>query len=315
LLQHTSFDSASEVLDHATVRRRFESEPTSLIDVGHSHLAYYRMGRGPDVLLVHGWPLHSATFRNILPALSREFTCHLFDLPGAGQTRSDANAPIHLAGYLEAVRRAVDRLELSRYAIVAHDSGGAIARMLTAADRRVSGLVLGNTELPGHRSWRVDLYARAARMPFGRALLRAVLGSPTLSRSSANFGACFAQADWCNGEFRDLFLEPGLASPERFALQLRFIQNLDWSAIDALEAAHARISAPVRLVWGASDPFFPIEKARSMMGQFAGPVDLRAIERGKLFAHEDCADEFVEHTLSFLRSISGESESATRAWQ
>ena len=46
--------------------------------------AYRRVGVGPDVLFVHGWPVSGATFRTLLPHLVDHVTCHVVDLPGAG---------------------------------------------------------------------------------------------------------------------------------------------------------------------------------------------------------------------------------------
>ena len=98
--------------------------PREPIDVGHSRLAYYRAGRGPDLVFVHGWPLHAATFRNLVARLEDDYTCHLVDLPGAGATISSADAPIDLVAHARTVRAAIDKLGLTSYAFVAHDSGG-----------------------------------------------------------------------------------------------------------------------------------------------------------------------------------------------
>ncbi|MCA9589051.1 MAG: alpha/beta fold hydrolase, partial [Myxococcales bacterium] len=60
--------------------------PLSKIDIGHSKIAYRRFGKGPDLLFIHGWPLNQHTWRDVAPALADEFTCHLVDLPGSGDT-------------------------------------------------------------------------------------------------------------------------------------------------------------------------------------------------------------------------------------
>src|SRR5262245_22432532 len=67
---------AQRTPNDATVMRAFRGHPDAFIDVGHSRLAYRRFGRGPDVVLVHGWPLHSATFRCVVPMLANDFTLH-----------------------------------------------------------------------------------------------------------------------------------------------------------------------------------------------------------------------------------------------
>ena len=115
------------------------ARPHDYVTLDHGRLAYWRFGRGPDVVLIHGWPLHSATFRRIVPALARTFTLHLIDLPGTGHSEWDG--PIDLASHATTLRKAIDAVGLSRYALLAHDSGAVVARLLAADDPRVQGLV------------------------------------------------------------------------------------------------------------------------------------------------------------------------------
>ncbi|MEZ5259786.1 MAG: hypothetical protein R2705_23760 [Ilumatobacteraceae bacterium] len=45
----------------------FRRPPDRLLDVGAGRVAHRSVGRGPDVLFSHGWPVSSATFRKLLP--------------------------------------------------------------------------------------------------------------------------------------------------------------------------------------------------------------------------------------------------------
>ncbi len=71
----------------------FRREPDRFFDVGAGEVAYRRIGTGPDVLFVHGWPVSGATFRLLLPHFAEHVTCHVVDLPGAGSSRFDADTP------------------------------------------------------------------------------------------------------------------------------------------------------------------------------------------------------------------------------
>ena len=66
-------------------------------------------------------------------------------------------------------------------------------------------------------------------------------------------------------------------------------------------ACHREITVPVQLVWGAQDPFFPVQRARDMMGQFSGPVDLEVVEDAKLFVHEECPQRAAHAILDAVR--------------
>ncbi|MDH5785049.1 MAG: pimeloyl-ACP methyl ester esterase BioH [Chromatiales bacterium] len=45
-----------------------------------------QLGRGPDLVLLHGWGLHGGLFRPVVDALSQHLTLHLVDLPGHGRS-------------------------------------------------------------------------------------------------------------------------------------------------------------------------------------------------------------------------------------
>src|SRR5262245_60084291 len=127
------------------------------IDVGHSEVAHYRHGNGPPVLFVHGWPLHGATFRKLVPVLSRRFTCHVIDLPGTGASRWDERSRMGIIPHVETLRAVIGALGLRDYGIVSHDSGGVLARLVAAADASVRALVVSGSEIPGHRPLIVEL--------------------------------------------------------------------------------------------------------------------------------------------------------------
>ena len=272
----------------------------AFIDVGHSRLAYWKIGRGPDLVFVHGWPLHSATFRGIVPLLAPHFTCHLLDLPGSGQTICTDRSALDFSTHADTVLQAVGALGLRRYALLAHDSGGFVARLIAARDSRVSALVLGNTEVPDHVPPLVRFYAALARWRLGAALVRLTMRSRLLRESALGFGDCFSDKKHLRGEFHDLFVKPLLESAACAESQLAPLAKFDFEKFRALPAIHAAIRAPVLLAWGDRDPFFPIEKARKMAAQFGGLVDFRVLEGTKLFAHEERPEEFGTLARDFL---------------
>jgi haloalkane dehalogenase len=302
LATHSQHSSSAHTLSQAQVMASFRGPPHARLDIGHSRLAYYRFGSGPDLVFVHGWPLHAATFRALIPVLATRFTCHLVDLPGAGQTACSADTPFDLVAQARSLRAAVDVLGLTRYALLAHDSGGGIARLLMADDTRVAGLVSGPTEIPGHTPFVVRMVQRACSIPGGFSLMIAAMRSRLVRSSSLGFGGCFADPAFAEGEFGSLFVAPLLGSAEYARLQSQLIRQLDHGVVEGLRDTHARMRAPVLLIWGEEDPIFPLEKARAMLGQFGGPVALEALPRGKCFVHEEQPAAFLALAQPFLEA-------------
>jgi pimeloyl-ACP methyl ester carboxylesterase len=292
--------NAPAVPTEAELTRAFRSAPHRFVDIGHSRVAYWRFGHGPDLLFIHGWPLDAATFRRIVPVLAESFTCHLFDLPGVGQTESDDDAPIELVKHAASVRALVDAIGLGKYAVLAHDSGGFVARMLAADDKRVTRLVLGDTELPDHTPAMIIAFALLAKTPVATQILRAMLGSRFIRKSALGFGGCFEDDAYVEGSFYDLFIQPMLASKRGAARQLRLLQTLHKGTVERLPEVHRAIEVPVQLIWGTRDPFFPIDKAREMVSSFGGPTSFAEIPGAKVFPHEDHAPTFARIAKEFL---------------
>jgi pimeloyl-[acyl-carrier protein] methyl ester esterase len=44
------------------------------------------IGQGPDLVMIHGWSMHSAVWHTFAESLSQHFTLYLVDLPGHGQS-------------------------------------------------------------------------------------------------------------------------------------------------------------------------------------------------------------------------------------
>ncbi|CAA9371959.1 alpha/beta fold hydrolase [uncultured Nocardioides sp.] len=277
----------------------FRREPDGYLDVGAGEVAHRVVGTGPDVLLVHGWPVSGATFRTLLPELVDHVTCHVVDLPGAGSSRFTGSTPITVSQHVRSVRRIVDLLGLEDVAVVGHDSGGLIARHALAGDPRVRAMGLIDTEQVHGPSLRFRLFLAARHLPgFGAALGRAV-GRPALRRHPLVLGAAFADASLLDGEFDEFFLQPLHRDPARRDAAVRLLRGFDQRLVRELAAVHARIEVPVRLVWGQHDAFFPVDWAREMVATFPA-ADLHVVPGAGLFSHEERPVEVARALLPTL---------------
>jgi haloalkane dehalogenase len=274
--------------------------PHDVLGAEGLELAHYRFGSGPALLFVHGWPLHAATFRALVPLLSEHYTCHLLDLPGAGHSRVPVQGALDVANFTRAVRGVADALDLGRYALVAHDSGGGVARMVAAEDPRVSALVLGPTEIPHHHPGLIRVLQGALSLPGGQQLLARGLAWAPVRHSRIGFGAVFRDPALSDGDFFRAFIAPLLRDTQRAASAFEVLKRFDMRSFDSLAEVHARITAPTLLVWGDDDPYFPLHKARAMVDQFRAGAELHVIPGGRTFVHEEEPARFAAATLAFL---------------
>ncbi|EFQ81937.1 hydrolase, alpha/beta domain protein [Aeromicrobium marinum DSM 15272] len=270
----------------AEASQLFRDAPLRHLPVSGGEAAYRRIGHGPDVLFVHGWPVSSATFRQLLPHLADHVTCHLVDLPGAGSSRFPAAADLSIGGHVTAVREVVDQLGFTSYAAVGHDSGGLIARHATTGDPRLRALGLVDTEQTGPLSPLFRAFLASGRLPGVGGVLRRLFGAHRLRRSPLVLGGAFTDPALLDGEFDEFFLAPIRDDPARLAAAVAVLRSFDTQMVRDLDRLHRDTTVPVALVWGEDDPFFPASRARAMVDTFPDAT-LHVVPGARLFAHEE----------------------------
>ncbi|MEX1253428.1 MAG: alpha/beta hydrolase [Dehalococcoidia bacterium] len=276
------------------------SEPR-FIDVGQARVCYRQAGEGPALVLVHGFPLSGLTWRGLVPHLSKQFTCHAFDLIGLGESTSHDATDFTSPGQGRVLQQALRAVDVSSYALIGNDTGGWVARELALLEpERVTRLVLTNTEIPGHRPPWVPLYQRLARLPGSSALFRTILMSRRTRRSAAAFGGCFEDLDLIDGEFYDLFLAPLVSSPQRLAAALQFMWRMNFERLDRFAQLHGQLTMPVAFLWGTADPTFPEATARAMASQFPNVAQFTSVANAKLFFYEEHPDMVAELVTKIL---------------
>lgn len=277
----------------------FRQPPARFLDVGSGEVAYRTVGTGPDVLFVHGWPVSSATFRCLLPHLADHVTCHLVDLPGAGSSRYPAGTQLTIANHIHSVRRVIDLLGFTDVAVVGHDSGGMIARHAVAGDERLRALALIDTEQSTGVSWKFKTFLAGRKVPGFGASLGFLAGKPRLRRNRLVLGDAFVDRSLLDGEFDEFFLRPLHSSKEHRAATMQLLRSFDYRFVRELGDLHREATAPVLLVWGEHDKFFPVQWARDMVADFAD-ARLEVIPDAGLFAHEERPAEVAAALLPFL---------------
>ena len=256
------------------------------------------VGTGPDVLFVHGWPVSGATWRKLLPHLVDHVTCHVIDLPSAGSSRFDDDTPMSIDQHIITVQRVLDLLELDSVAVVGHDSGGLIARHAMVGDPRLRAVGLINTE-PPNPSWRFRSFIALRHLPGFSAGLGWVAGAPRVRRLRLVFGDAFADRSLLDGEFDEFFFRPLHDSTLHRDAAARLLRTIEKRHLTELAAIHARLDVPVQLVWGAEDPFFPVERARAMVPQFPN-ARIEVLDGVGLFSHEEAPETVAAALLPTL---------------
>jgi pimeloyl-ACP methyl ester carboxylesterase len=123
------------------------------VEIEGVRLHYLTAGRGPALILLHGYTQTSRMWKPIVPTLARKFTVIAPDLPGIGDS---AIPPAGLDMKMAAIRiHALARsLKVERASVVGHDIGLMVAYAYAAEfPAEVDKLVVMDAFLPGVEGW------------------------------------------------------------------------------------------------------------------------------------------------------------------
>jgi pimeloyl-ACP methyl ester carboxylesterase len=108
-----------------------------------------RTGKGPPLLLLHGWPEFWLTWEPVMARLANRYTVFAPDLRGFG----DSDKPVGPFGpdqHAADMLALLNALGLSQVGVVGHDVGGALMQpMARTAPQRMAGLFFFDFVYPG----------------------------------------------------------------------------------------------------------------------------------------------------------------------
>jgi haloacetate dehalogenase len=104
---------------------------TAVLDTGETTIHVERLGSGPAVLLLHGFPQTLAMWRDVAPNLAAGFSIVCADLRGYGTSGCPPSAVDHEPYSKRAMARdmaaVMTELGFERFSIAGHDRGGRVA--------------------------------------------------------------------------------------------------------------------------------------------------------------------------------------------
>jgi pimeloyl-[acyl-carrier protein] methyl ester esterase len=236
-----------------------------------------RAGHGPDLVLLHGWGLHSGAWAEQLPALAARFTVHTVDLPGHGH--SHAVAP----GTFDDTAEEIARLVPEGAALCGWSLGGLLAqRIAVAHPRKVRALALVASTpcFMARKDWPHGMSA-SVLASFAKGLAQDREGMLLrFVRVNALHGARGREA--IRALTARLDERPG-TSADALATTLGWLRDTD------LRAAAPSIQAPTVVVHGRRDALAPVEAGRWLARNIPGArlVELPDAAHLPFFSHRE----------------------------
>lgn len=93
------------------------------VTVNDQQIYYQKLGKGKDLVMLHGWANDVSSFWNVAQELKGDFTVWLIDLPGFGRSETPKKA-FTVADYSETVYQFLKELKIEKPVILGHSHGG-----------------------------------------------------------------------------------------------------------------------------------------------------------------------------------------------
>lgn len=212
------------------------------------------------VVFVHGNPASSQDWLPFLPRVgSRGIRALAFDFPGFGHADKPRDYPYTTEGFIRFFGRALDKLDVRRVHLVAHDIGTLALFWAGLHPQRIASVVLLNAGLPiGYEHhglaqiWRTPEVGETFMAGFNRELFA--------------FGVNSGQERPLPRSYIDRVYDDYDRATRCAVLDLyrSFVPN-DQITEPALAAAralrHDDRERPALVIWGRNDPYFPVRSA------------------------------------------------------
>lgn len=266
----------------------------------------------PALLLLHGFPSSSATFRDVLEPLSDDCFVVAPDLPGFG-----ASAPIEspsFARFADRIERLLAHLGVGSFHLYLHDFGAAVGlHLATRAPQKIRGLVVQNAN------------AHESGMGPGWEATRAFWADPSPEREAAATSHLTFEGtreQYVAGVPDDIAqrMDPRrweedwrvMSKPGRIDLQRRLVRDYRHHVARFGEIARylEQWQPPALMLWGRHDVFFDLAETLSWMR--ALPRMEAHVLDGAHFLLETHAAECARLMRDFIRRAEARSPQAVR---
>ncbi|NTW33323.1 MAG: alpha/beta hydrolase [Bacteroidetes bacterium] len=239
---------------------------------------YKKTGRGPVILMLHGWCDNLHTFDKIAEDLKSEYTILSLDMPGFGQTEMPPKT-WEVSDYVDFISNFLNKLEINPYCILGHSFGGrvTIKGVSTRVFKPKKIILIGSAGI----SKRVTLRNIAV------LILTKIFGIITLIPP-----LLFYRHKIRKKAYKII----GSDYLESNALKDTYIKIIS----EDLKSYAKSINVPTQLIWGSNDTETPLEDGK-IYNSLINNSKLRVIKNSGHLVHQQEPHEVSQTIKEFLK--------------
>jgi haloacetate dehalogenase len=292
----------------------FKDFASASVNVDETDIFIRHAGRGPALLLLHGFPQTHVMWRTVAPALTSDFTVVCADLRGYGASGKPPSTSDHAPYAKRAMARdmvqMMSRLGFERFSVVGHDRGGRVAyRLALDHPERVERLALFDIIPTMDAFDRADARLALAFWPWSLLAQPAPLPE-TLVAAAPEAIVDHALTQWgsnAGADARDRYVDALRSRDAVHAIceEYRAAATLDREHDAADRRAGRTITCPVLALWSEGDSldtwYVDAGGPLGILRQWAPNVSGRAVRGGHFFPEQN-PEETVAALREFLRA-------------
>jgi len=283
---------------------------SEFVNVNGIRMHYITAGKGPLLILLHGFPQSSYAWRHQLPALTHHFQVVAPDLRGYGQTEKPRNVSDYRTSQLTAdIVGLIHALGHESAHIVGHDWGGVVAWklaleypevinrlvVLNAPHPHIFSRVLRSSRKQIMRSWYIFFF----QIPYVPELVFKLFSKKLLNslfRGSSIRKDTFSDVDI--EKYHQALTEPGAITAALNYYRAAFHKV---PTEEKSEKKNKKIAAPTLLIWGEADTALGKELTYGMEQQFEGPFHIQYIPNCSHWVNEEQPELVNRALIDFLK--------------
>ena len=248
------------------------------------------------VLLLHGLPSQSYSWRNIMPALASQGTRAIapdwigFGFSSKPEKRDFAYTP---DAFLKALEAFIQALELERFSLVVQGFLGSVGLQYALHyPEQIANLAILNTPI-----------SSTAKLPWKMQQIGLPLAGEMLAQDPLQVdrilegGSRYVIAD----EHLDIYRKPFLKSSASGRSLLSTIRNLQLkSAMAEIESGFKQWQQPILISWGVNDPWLPVDMAQNFANSLPQAEFIKLNNVGH-YPQEHYHETILQDLLPFVR--------------
>ncbi len=250
------------------------------------------------VVLLHGLPSHSYTWRQIMPALASQGTRAIapdwvgFGFSSKPDKREFAYTP---DTFIDALAQFLQALKLERFSLVVQGFLGSVGLQYALRHaEQIESLVILNTPLAASAKlpWQMQQWG----LPLAGDMLTQ---DPLLVDRTLEGGSGYRISDRDLDTYRQPFLKSSAAGRSLMIA----VRNLQLPAAMAeIETGFKQWQYPTAIIWGTTDPWLPLTMAQNFASAINHSKFIK-LEAGH-YPQEHYYDQVLESLLPFVRRVS-----------